>query len=1053
MTPVDTQFPYPLNQEGLLHRITNRIRQSLELQEILDTAVVEIRSFLGTDRVKIYRFYPDGHGEVIAESIWNEQLPSLLGLHFPADDIPPEAREGFINVRQRVIVDVDKQQTCLIALNDRQTGELLEQEDVRYRAVDPCHTEYLKAMGVRSSLVIPILHNEALWGLLASHHSQPHQFSEEALQVTQLVADQISIAIAQAMLLAQARSKAQREAAINKVAVSLHRLTTIDLQTALEDTVGVLNGSGGRLYRVADSADKATILHTCGLQPLLPATFQETVMEQHILWKEYFRPCWGDYTNPIAYNLKDLYAEPRLRVLAPAFRATPIRGLLVIPLEYRQHFLGYLSIFRDEINTEIVWAGQHYSDRRQEQPRNSFAAWKEQRRGQAVEWSTDDVQLAQALANQFAIAIYESDLYQQAQLENQQRRQIETTLRRQAEEDRLRVAILQRIRQSLNLETILDTTVAEVRQFLQTDRVLIYRFEPHWSGTVVAESVSSSRLSLLGQIIYDPCFAEKQLYLPYQHEHVTYLNDLQSTQMPTCYIDLLKNLHVQANLVVPILVSDWEEEELQGRPSDRTVPTQAAPTLWGLLIAHNCTAPRQWQEWEIGFLQQLGVQMAIALKQAELYQQVRLLNVDLEKQVQARTSELQQSLEYESLLKRITDKVRDSLDEAQILQTAVEELAQGLEIACCDAARYDLEARTSTICYEYLQADMPPAIGKVSRIDDKLDIYQQLLAGQCFQFCLQEGSQSVRRVEQRFAIFSCPILDDQDVLGDIWLLKPHAQCFDDLEVRLVQQVSNQCAIALRQARLYQASLAQVEELARLNQLKDDFLSTVSHELRTPMSSIKLATQMLEVILRESGILDAEDNGIAQYFQILNYECKREIGLINDLLDLTRLDAGSEPFSLITIDLAAWIPHLAESFTEITTNQQQHLLIQVAAELPPITTDLSYLERILTELLTNACKYTPAAGLISVTADLAEEEDVFLLRVSNTGIEIPAQERDRIFDKFYRIPNNDPWKHGGTGLGLALVKKLTEHLGGSIQVESQENQTTFTVRLPSRMTLH
>jgi len=433
---------------------------------------------------------------------------------------------------------------------------------------------------------------------------------------------------------------------------------------------------------------------------------------------------------------------------------------------------------------------------------------------------------------------------------------------------------------------------------------------------------------------------------------------------------------------------------------------------------------------------------------------VQLLNIDLERQVEARTSELQQALEYESLLKRITDKVRDSLDEDQILQTAVEELAKGLNVICCDSALYDLKNCTSTIRYEYLRAEMISGVGRSTSFDQTLEIYTPLLKGQYLQFCLLKGAElSIRKAEHCFAIFSCPILDDQEVLGDLWLFKPKRESFDDLEVRLVQQVANQCAIALRQARLYQASLAQVEELARLNQLKDDFLSTVSHELRTPMSSIKLATQMLEVILRESGILEAEDNGISQYFQILNHECKREIGLINDLLDLTRLDAGSEPLSLMTIDLATWISHLAESFAECMKKQQQEFLIRVPAELPPITTDLSYLERILTELLKNACKYTPSQGSIAVEVSLTEDDNTFLINVSNTGVEIPKQERDRIFDKFYRIPNNDPWKHGGTGLGLALVKKLTEHLGGSVQVESQENQTTFTVRLPSRMTLH
>lgn len=1071
-------YTFQLGHDSLLTRMINRIRQSLELQDILNAAVLEVRTFLQTDRVKIYRFCPDGHGEVIAECRQGQVLPSLLGLHFPTDDIPASARDAFRQCRQRVIVDVSTQQTCLRSLNDPETGSLRAVEDIRYRPVDPCHIEYLNAMGVISSLVVPILHQDSLWGLLVSHHSQPHDFSEEELQVVQLVADQIEIAIAHAILLSQARSKAQREATINRIAESLHRLTTVDIQFALESTVAALGASGGRIYHVNvirdNHPDNQPNIYLCGNQPTLPTVFQETLIEQNIIWKEYFRPVLGKYSRPAAYAVKDLYAEPRLRTLAPSFSGTLIRGVLVVVLEYREQFLGYLTLFRREVDIEMLWAGQFDPDERQFQPRNSFVAWKQYKRHQAVAWTAEDIELAQGLAKHFAIAMYEYELYQQLQQENLQRIEVEQMLRRRAEEDQLCAGILQRIRYSLNLETILDTTVAEVRQFLQTDRVLLYQFQPNGSGMVVAESVSSLELSIFGAVIDDPCFSGDKISLKYQSGHVAQIENIESMPAQSCYLEMLKNFQVQANLVVPILMTYKENSDLQeisqstlAKPT-RVADSETKPLLWGLLIAHNCMDSRKWQPWEVLFLQQLAVQVAIALQQVGLYQQVRQLNVDLERQVQERTVELQRSLDYEALLKRITDKVRDSLDKDQILQTAVQELAIGLDVICCDSALYDSFQQISTVSYEYLHHSIEGAIGQTVKMNERPEIYGILLAGQPLQFCFLHPIETIpRNLERRYSIFACPITDNHGVLGDLWLFKPRGDYFTELEIRLIQQVANQCAIALRQAYLYQAAQAQVQELARLNLLKDDFLSTVSHELRTPMSSIKLATQMLEVLLRETGLLEDKENKAAQYFQILNYECKREISLINDLLDLTRLDARSEPLIVTEINLSMWISHIAESFHDRARNQQQDLSVQIAADFPSMSTDASYLERILTELLNNACKYTPPQGSITVTAKLIESQvneplkvieffdgtiacplSLTQICVSNTGVEIPPQEHDRIFDKFYRIPNSDPWKHGGTGLGLALVKKLTEYLGGTIRVVSELGQTSFILELPS-----
>jgi light-regulated signal transduction histidine kinase (bacteriophytochrome) len=235
-----------VDRESLLRRITYRIRRSLNLQEILNVTVAELSSFLKTHRIKIYKFHPDGSGQVIAEYVREQRLPSLYGLNFPTDDIPPSARELFIKAQVRVVVNVDSCQLGQSILRDPETGEFVY-EDLRFRPVDPCHAEYLTAMGVKTSLVLPILHHDQLWGLLVSHHAETHIISEYELTVVQLVTDQLCVAIAQSILLTEAQEKAQREAVINRVSMLLHSQSNIELQAALEETVAAFGGSGGRL--------------------------------------------------------------------------------------------------------------------------------------------------------------------------------------------------------------------------------------------------------------------------------------------------------------------------------------------------------------------------------------------------------------------------------------------------------------------------------------------------------------------------------------------------------------------------------------------------------------------------------------------------------------------------------------------------------------------------------------------------------------------------------------------------------------------------------------
>lgn len=226
---------------------------------------------------------------------------------------------------------------------------------------------------------------------------------------------------------------------------------------------------------------------------------------------------------------------------------------------------------------------------------------------------------------------------------------------------------------------------------------------------------------------------------------------------------------------------------------------------------------------------------------------------------------------------------------------------------------------------------------------------------------------------------------------------------------------------------------QMAELQRLNQLKDDFLSTVSHELRTPITNIKMGLKMLELSLaRSSAVLStitqptASSGSASRYLQIVKDECGREIELLNNLLDLQRLEAGNSGLITETINLQEWLPELVEPFVERARNSQISLQVDLPADLPPLVSDPVCLGRILAELLNNACKYTPPGERIAIALSVAQGK--MQIKVSNSGVEIPAQELPCIFDKFYRASSSNLCKQNGTGLGLALVQKLVESLG-------------------------
>lgn len=710
---------YSSDIAALFRRVTNWISRSQDLSEILRVTVTEVGEFLSVDRVKIYQFQADGCGQVVAEHIRDQRLPSLLGLMFPADDIPPQARELFIRARARSIVDLSTQQIGQSVFQQAH-GEIAY-DDIRYRPVDPCHIEYLMAMGVQSSLVIPIVQQDQLWGLFVVHNAEPRTIAEDQLQAVQMIVDLLTVAIAQSILTEQA----SREAAHNRISRLLHSLSTIELQAALEETIAAFAGSGGRLWVYAQSLDsgqpafsEATLPSCCvrlfkaGCQPIMPENAPFPLMEQYHVWQDRFQ---SDQDG--VWAIADLYKEPKLRNLQSAFRETQIRGILMIPLWYRQQLLGYLSIFRNEIETEVLWAGQVDPDQRQLYPRQSFEVWKDTRRGQALPWAAIDLDLAKSLGHQFATAIQQYETHQQLQALNasleSQVKERTAKLHQATEYQRALFEVVTDVRKSLDLKTIFATVTQEMLRSLSVDRVCIYEFDldtAYNKGVIIAEAVLPEFPAALDAVIEDHCFGERYA-TQYQQGRVSTIADVETAGILDCYRAVFERFAIRSNIVAPVLKGE---------------------TLWGLLSVHQCSRSRQWTEPEIQFVTQVAAQLSIAIEQADLLlqtqQQAEQLSAALST-LQRTQTQLIQSEKMSSLGQLVAGVAHEINNPVNFihgnlthLHSHVSNLLSLIDTyqTCYPTPTPEVEAQAQDIDLEFLSQDLPKIVASMQLGTDRI---------------------------------------------------------------------------------------------------------------------------------------------------------------------------------------------------------------------------------------------------------------------------------------------------------------------------------------------
>jgi len=237
-------------------------------------------------------------------------------------------------------------------------------------------------------------------------------------------------------------------------------------------------------------------------------------------------------------------------------------------------------------------------------------------------------------------------------------------------------------------------------------------------------------------------------------------------------------------------------------------------------------------------------------------------------------------------------------------------------------------------------------------------------------------------------------------------------------------------------------IGQVEAIARLNKQKTEFVSVASHQLRTPLGAIRWETELLLSKLN-CGLNDKQCKGI----ETINMLATRMARLVNDLLDVTRIDQGRMFLKKEEVDLEKVVAEVYKDLESFAKSKNLHVVINKKGEVGKVIADNNRLELVVENLLSNSIKYTKAGGKIEI--DIFQEDDEAVFRLKDNGVGIPKEQQGQVFDKFFRSDNVVKYQTEGTGLGLYIANSIVDQSGGKMWFQSKEHVgSIFSFSLPT-----
>jgi signal transduction histidine kinase len=289
-----------------------------------------------------------------------------------------------------------------------------------------------------------------------------------------------------------------------------------------------------------------------------------------------------------------------------------------------------------------------------------------------------------------------------------------------------------------------------------------------------------------------------------------------------------------------------------------------------------------------------------------------------------------------------------------------------------------------------------------------------------------------------------PLLGPERAVGALVVRRRQPGEFPKSTVDLLQTFAAQSVLAIQNANLFTEVEDKSRQLELASEHKSRFLASMSHELRTPLNAIIGLTEM---IISNPARFDAEK--AQEPLQRVHRAGTHLLGLINEVLDLSKIEAGKLELNPQVVELAPLIDEVVGTARQLAEQSGNRLSVECRADLTPITLDPMRLRQILLNLLSNACKFTKQGEVALRVKKVVDGRDWIELAVADTGIGMTAEQLGRLFEEFSQAEASTAQKFGGTGLGLAITRKLARMMGGDVTVTSEPDKgSVFTVRLPA-----